>query len=70
MGVRPGAGGQLIERCGKQSATLYQVAMSKRPRSQPDLVEALCAAIEALTARRASRSYGVQWIMLDGIVSV
>ena len=40
--------------------------MPKRPRS-PDLVERLCEAIEHLTAERASRSYGPQWVMLDTV---
>jgi hypothetical protein len=44
--------------------------MAKRPRSKPDLVERLCDAVQHLTAERAPRSNGPQWIMLDGIVSV
>lgn len=36
----------------------------KRPRSKPDLVERLCDAVEHLTAERAARSHGPQWIMV------
>jgi hypothetical protein len=39
--------------------------MSKRPR--PDLVERLRDAIERLTAGRAARSHGPQWIMVDSV---
>jgi hypothetical protein len=42
----------------------------RRRGAQPTLALDACDAIEALTAERASRSYGPQWIMLDGIVSV
>jgi hypothetical protein len=34
----------------------------KRPR--PDLVERLCDAVEHLTAERAARNHGPQWIMV------
>ena len=34
---------------------------------KPDLVDRLCAAIEHLTAGRASRSYGQQWIALHAV---
>ena len=39
--------------------------MPKRPR--PDLVERLCEAVERLTAERAARSHGAQWIMLQDV---
>jgi hypothetical protein len=39
--------------------------MSKRPR--PDLVERLCDAVEHLTAERAARSHGAQWIMVHSL---
>jgi hypothetical protein len=32
-----------------------------------DLPDRLCDAIEVLTARRASRSYGPQWIMVHDV---
>jgi len=37
--------------------------MAKRPRSKPDLVDRLCAAVRHLTAERAARSNGPQFIM-------
>jgi hypothetical protein len=39
----------------------------KRPRSKPDLVNRLCDAIKELTAERAARSYGAQWIALSDV---
>ena len=39
--------------------------MLKRPR--PDLVERLCDAVEHLTAERAARSHGPQWIMVHSV---
>ena len=39
--------------------------MSKRPR--PDLVERFCEAVQHLTAERAARSHGPQWIMVDSV---
>jgi hypothetical protein len=42
-----------------------QAAMTKRAR--PDLVERLCDAIEHLTAERASRSYGFQFVMVHTV---
>jgi hypothetical protein len=39
--------------------------MPKPKRS--DLVERLCDAIEHLTAKRAARSYGPQWIALNDV---
>jgi predicted component of type VI protein secretion system len=41
--------------------------MAKRPRSKPDLTDRFCDAIEALTAKRASRSYATQWVMLHSV---
>ena len=38
--------------------------MAKRPRSNPDLADRLCAAIARLAAGRASRSYALQWFAL------
>jgi hypothetical protein len=39
----------------------------RRPRSKPDAVDRLCDAIKELTAERASRSYGPQWIMVHDV---
>ena len=39
----------------------------KRPRSKPDAADRLCDAIKELTAERASRSYGPQWIMVHDV---
>jgi hypothetical protein len=39
----------------------------KRPHSKSDLADRLCGTIKHLTAERASRSYGTQWIMLDTV---
>lgn len=39
----------------------------KRPCSKPDLADRLCDAIKHLTARRASRSYALQWIALSDV---
>ena len=41
--------------------------MEKRPRRKPDPVDRLCAAIEALTAKRASRFYALQWVRLSDV---
>ena len=41
----------------------------KRPKRKrrPDLVDRLCKAVEELTAERASRSYGPQWVMVHDV---
>ena len=41
----------------------------KRPKHKrpPDLVDRLCKAVEELTAERASRSYGPQWVMVHDV---
>jgi hypothetical protein len=41
--------------------------MPKPKRPRPDLVERLCDAVEHLTAERAARSYGIQWIMVTSV---
>jgi hypothetical protein len=42
-------------------------AEAKAPTLKPDLVERLCAAVEHLTAERAARSHGPQWIMVPSV---
>ena len=41
----------------------------KRPKRKrpPDLVDRHCKAVEELTAERASRSYGPQWVMVHDV---
>ena len=41
----------------------------KRPKHKrpPDLVDRLCKAVEELTAERASRSYGPQWVIVHDV---
>src|SRR6476620_11598859 len=41
----------------------------KRPKRKrrPDLADRLCKAVEELTAERASRSYGPQWVMVHDV---
>ena len=64
----PGRGGRFTEPYRKRGRVRRGPPdHSSRPRSQPDLAEALCDAITELTAERAARSYGPQWIMLDTV---
>jgi hypothetical protein len=39
----------------------------KRPKRPPDRVDRFCAAVEQLTAGRAARSYGLQWVTVDDV---
>jgi hypothetical protein len=41
--------------------------MPKPKRPRPDLVERLCDAVEHLTAERAARFHGPQWIVVHSV---
>ena len=56
-----------VDAGGPLSLHLLTMPKPKRPRSKPDLVDRLCGAIEHLTAVRASRSHGPQWIMVHSV---
>ena len=64
----PGRGGRFTEPYRKRGRVRRGPPdHSSRPRSQPDLAEALCDAITELTAERAARSHGPQWIMVHSV---
>ena len=46
---------------------MWMMPKPKHPRSKPDLVERLCEVIKDLTAERASRSHGPQWIKVHSV---